>query len=151
MFYNPVTKPETIGQLAQWMEAHCYNDHHYAIGGRFVHEGYGLCKSEDGYIWYYTERGSRDIIETFLVEKDAVVYAMQVIENDPFASRHLVGILKSQSEMDALLRELAARNINFSTDSIPWGGPDDRRTRVFVRGCDVLKVADLREMYGSIR
>lgn len=138
-----MTAPETIEQLRQWMEAHCYSDHHYAISDRFVHEGYGLRKSAKGYIWYYTERGSEDILKTFAAEKDAVVYAMQVIANDRFASSHLIGMVKSPAEEEALLRELAIRNIDFWKDSIPYGGPDDRRTRVFVRGCDVLKVGDI--------
>jgi hypothetical protein len=143
-----VSYPETIEQLRQWMEAHCYNDHHYALGDRFVHEGYGLRKSGDGYIWYYTERGSQDILKTFEAEKDAVAYAMQIIANDTFASGHLVGLLRNQAEEEALLHELEVRNIGSWKDSIPYGGPDDRRTRVFVRGCDVLKVRDLMEKYG---
>lgn len=143
-----MTLPETIEQLRQWMEARCYSDIHYAIGDRFVHEGYGLRQSGNGYIWYYTERGSQDILKTFEAEKDAVAYAMQVIENDSFASSHLVGLVKTQAEEEALLHELAVRNIGFWKDSIPYGGPGDRRTRVFVRGCDVLKVGDLVDKYG---
>lgn len=129
------------------METHCYSDHHYAIGDRFVHEGCGLRKSGAGYIWYYTERGSEDILKTFEAEKDAVAYAKQVIENDRFASSHLVALVKNQAEEEALLQELLARNIDFWKDSIPYDGPNDRRTRVFVRGCDVLKVGDLRERF----
>ncbi|SDE33791.1 hypothetical protein SAMN04487996_104387 [Dyadobacter soli] len=143
--------PETIEQLRQWMETHCYSDHHYAIGERIVHEGYGLRQSGGMYIWYYTERGSKDILKTFEVEKDAVAYAMQIIENDRFASSHLIGLVQNQAEEEALLHELATRNIDFWKDSIPYGGPNDRRTRVFVRGCDVLKVADLREKFGYQR
>lgn len=143
-----MASPETIEQLRQWMETHCYSAHHYALGDRFVHEGYGLRQSGSGYIWYYTERGSQDILKTFEAEKDAVAYAVQVIENDAFASSHLVGLVQSQVELEALLHELAIRDIDFWKDSIPYGGPGDRRTRVFVRGCDVLKVGDLREKYG---
>lgn len=140
--------PETIDQLRQWMETHCCSDHHYAIGDRFVHEGYGLRQSGSGYIWYYTERGSEDILKTFEIEKEAVAYAKQVIENDRFASSHLVAVVKNQAEEEALLHELTIRNIDFWKDSIPYDGSDDRRTRVFVRGCGVLKVGDLRERFG---
>jgi len=140
--------PETIEQLRQWMETHCYSDHHYALGERFVHEGYGLRESAGRYIWYYTERGTQEVLKTFGSEQEAVAYAMQMIENDRFASSHLIGLIKSQAELETLLQELTTRNIDFWHDSIPYGGPNDRRTRVFVRGCGVLKVGDLRERYG---
>nr|WP_295931452.1 hypothetical protein [uncultured Dyadobacter sp.] len=140
--------PQTIEELRQWLEDHCYSDHHYAIGDRFVHEGCGLRQVEEHFIWYYTERGREDILKTFDSEPEAVAYAWQAIKGDPFASSHLVGIAGNAVEEEVIIRELAIRNITFWKDSIPYGGPGDRRTRIFVRGCDIRKVMDLRAKYG---
>lgn len=142
-----MTAPQTIEALRQWFEDHCYSDHNYAIGDRFVHEGHGLRQVGATFVWYYTERGREDILKTFDAEPKAVAYALQAIENDHFASSHLVGIVRNPADEHALLHELAIRNIGFWKDSIPYGGLNDRRTRVFVRGCDIRKVEDLREKY----
>jgi hypothetical protein len=139
----------TIKELDQWMRANCYNDS-YAIGGRIIHEGYGLESWGDTFVWFYTERGSKQSLHVFNTEKEAVLFALREIKLDKSANRHLVGFLKSKLSESELIRELERRNIKCRTDKIPFGGPNDPRHRVFVFGCDIKLVKDLEEKYGSI-
>jgi hypothetical protein len=136
----------TIQQLDEWMTAHCYNDS-YAIGARNIHEGYGLELSGGLYVWYYTERGVRSPLAYFETEAEAVAHAFKAISADSTANRHLIGLIKEKAREDALLAELERRNIKFFKDVIPYGGLNDPRTRVFVFGCDINAVLDLREEY----
>lgn len=141
--------PSTIKQLDEWMNVHCYNDS-YGIGTRNIHEGYGVAVSGDQYIWYYTERGNRQHIQYFQTEQAAVEFALAAMINDKSANRHMVGFLANKSQVEELLTELQYRKIEFWKDEIPYGGPGNKRTRVFVFGCDIIKVADLQKRYLSI-
>jgi hypothetical protein len=137
----------TIEQLDNWMTENCYNDHSYAIGNRMIDEGFGLKKIEKGYIWYYTERGEINQLNSFETEKEAVLFALQHITNNEYANRHMIGFLKSKSKTDKLIKRLNERNIWFFMDKIPFGGVFDPRFRIFVFGCDIKKVVDLIEKY----
>ncbi len=139
----------TIKQLDEWMTANCYNDG-YAIGSRIIHEGYGLATLGSGYTWYYTERGERRNENYFQTEEEAVDFAFKTITADKFANRHMIGFIKDKVLESELLVELDRRHITFWKDEIPYGGLHDKRTRVFVFGCDIQNVLDLQEKY-SIR
>jgi hypothetical protein len=139
----------TIQQLDEWMTANCYNDS-YGIGNRHIHEGYGLATSGDTYVWYYTERGKRETLKRFQIEQEAVEFAWKTIAADKTANRHMVGFIKGKELEAELLDELKNRNIVYWKDEIPYGGPNDKRIRVFVFGCDIHKVADLKDKYGVL-
>ncbi|CAN5652607.1 hypothetical protein BH09BAC4_BH09BAC4_31110 [soil metagenome] len=139
-------KLSTVRQLDQWMTENCYSDT-YAIGNRIIHEGYGLDKLDSQYIWYYTERGERQTLHYFLTEQEAVDFAFKKIMADRFANRHLVGFIKDKASETELVAELGRRNVAFWKDDIPYGGLTDRRTRVFVFGCDIERVLDLQTKY----
>jgi hypothetical protein len=49
-----------------------------------------------------------------------------------------------------LLKELERRKIRYTNDEIPYNGRTDLRYRVFVIGCDIKKVTDLKEKYNEI-
>lgn len=138
--------PVTIKQLEDWLTAHCYNGS-YAIGSHAIHEGYGLGTDGNIYFWYYTERGERRNLTYFQTEQEAVGFAFKTIRADKSANRHLVGILNDQTLETELLTELDTRRIVYWKDVIPYGGLHDRRSRIFVFGCDVKKVLDLQEKY----
>ncbi len=140
--------PLTIQQLDGWMTAHCYNDS-YGIGNRIIHEGYGLSASNSLYIWYYIERGERQNLNYFQTEQEAVDFAFRAIIADKSANRHLVGLLNDKSLEQALLAELDTRGIAYWKDEIPYGGLHDRKTRVFVFGCEVQKALDLQKEYSN--
>lgn len=142
--------PTTIKQLDEWMTLHCYNDS-YGIGNRNIHEGYGLDTVGSLYVWYYTERGHKDNIRFFQTEEAAVDFAFKTITQDQSANRHLVGFIMNKSvEEEELVTALQNRNIHFWKDEIPFVSAQDKRTRIFVFGCDITKVLDLQEKYGSI-
>jgi hypothetical protein len=141
--------PTTIDELLRWLRSNCYADN-YAIGGIMIDEGYGLDHNGSVYTWYYTERGQRQDLMSFNDEKTAVAYAFEVIKADLYADRHMIGFVASTRARDHLRRELEKRNINYFDDVILYSNePPQNRYRVFVFGCDKLKVDDLKQHYGS--
>lgn len=138
--------PRTLPELAAWMEAHCSNGS-YAVGEQTVFEGFGVAAGADGFYWYFTERGNRDILQTFGTEAEAAAYAFQAISADRLAWRHLVAFVRDPARLAAVTEELERRNLRYSTDQIPYGGPDDPRYRVFVSGCDIRLAEDLKTAY----
>ncbi|WP_345949305.1 hypothetical protein ABDD95_20890 [Mucilaginibacter sp. PAMB04274] len=135
--------PTTIDELLKWLRSNCYADN-YAVGGIMIDEGYGLDDNGSVYSWYYTERGQRQDLKSFPDEKAAVAYAFNVIRADRYANRHMIGFVASTDERDHLRTELASRNINYFDDVILYSNdPPQNRYRVFVFGCDILKVNDL--------
>ena len=140
--------PSTIQELDSWMSERCFPDS-YAIGNRIVHEGYGLYRDGNQFVWFYTERGVRKNLHYFQSESEAITYAFAAITSDITANRHMVGFVDGEEEEKALLTELDARAIPFWKDEIPFGGLHDKRSRIFVFGCDICRVSDLREKYGS--
>lgn len=137
----------TIQELDDWMTAHCYPDS-YAIGKRIIHEGYGLYRDGNQFVWFYTERGVCDILRHFQTESEAVAYAFAAITSDKMANRHLIGLVKADQEQ-ALFTELNARGITYWKDEIPFGGLHDKRSRIFVFNCDIRRALDLQEKYGT--
>ena len=140
-------QPSTIQELDEWMTAHCYPDS-YAIGKRIIHEGYGLYRDGNQFVWFYTERGVRDDLHHFQTESEAVAYAFAAIINDKTANRYLIGLVTAAQEQ-ALFTELNARDVAYWKDEIPYGGLHDKRSRIFVFGCDIRRVPDLLEKYGT--
>jgi len=136
----------TINELDEWMTMHCFNDS-YGIGDRNIHEGCGLDTFGSLYVWYYTERGERKNLSYFQTEKEAVEFAFKEITADKNANRHLVGFLKDTTTELELLAGLKNRDIKFWKDEIPYD-LSGKRTRVFVFGCDIKKVLDLKDIYG---
>jgi hypothetical protein len=138
----------TVEELDKWMTDNCYNNN-YAIGSRNIDEGFGLDKAGNQFIWYYTERGKREHLNYFPTEKEAVDFAFSQISTDDFAQRHMIGFIKDNSEKLELLQELDRRKIKYWTDTIPYGGLNDPRHRVFIFGCDIKLTEDLKEKYCS--
>ena len=115
----------------------------YSINGNFIYEGYILEKNGRFYQWNYTERGKKSTLEYFTTEKNAVEYALKKIKSDEHANLNFIGMYKESSELEKILSELKNRKIEYWTDSIPYGGLNDYRTRIFVIGCGIKKATDL--------
>ncbi len=139
--------PTTIKQLDKWMTDNCYNDNSYAIGDRIINEGCGLDEFGSLFVWYYTDRGKRENLDYFRTEQEAVEFAFKKITADKYAKSHRIGFIKDRNEVAELLAELANRNIEFWKEEIPI--LRERRTRIYVYGCDMLKVKDLQDKYNS--
>jgi hypothetical protein len=140
--------PQTLAGLAAWMEAHCSNGS-YAIGDQALFEGFGVAADGDGFCWYFTERGKREILQTFRTEAEAAAHAFEAVRADPLAWRHLAACVREPALLAEVTAELARRNLPCWTDQIPYGGPDDLRYRVFVSGCDIRLAADLQAAHAG--
>ncbi|PPK93930.1 hypothetical protein LY01_02152 [Nonlabens xylanidelens] len=136
-------KIETEIELEQWMKSNCYTFNSYSINGSFIHNGFGLDNNGGLYSWYYTERGERRTLKYFKTEEEAVNYAFDQIKSDQYANRNYIGMIKEKHRLNEIISELKKRNIEYWTDEIPYGGFEDMRTRIFVIGCDIKKVADI--------
>ena len=53
--------PKTEKELEEWMKANCANFNSYSINGNAIYEGFGIEIIGGTFIWYYTERGQKDI------------------------------------------------------------------------------------------
>lgn len=135
---------QSISDLENWMYENCYGES-YAIGSRNIYEGFGLKKENENYIWYFTERGQDNDLKKFTSEKEAVDYAYHQIKSDKYASRHLLAMVKEKREAENIQSALTARKIAFETDTIPYGGLQDMRVRIFVFGCDIKRASDLKK------
>ncbi len=136
-------------QLAQWLIENCYNNFILIGGSRNQYGDYTLKKTEDGrYIWYFFDR-TPTAVKEFKTEQEAVEFAFTQINDCETWLRHPVGFIrdtKDKREEIELIDELNRRNIKFSKDQIPYD-IGDIRIRVFVFGCDIKKVLDLRDKY----
>lgn len=139
----------TIAQLDRWMTENCYNNS-YGIGGRIITVGYGLEKSDRGFVWYEIERGQKYSLRYFETEKDAVEFAFEKITSDRNSKLHLVCFVSDKKTEFELLRELKNRNVSYWTDEVSGYSLQDRRYQVFVSGCDINRVMDLRNKYGRL-
>jgi hypothetical protein len=137
------TEIETELELEQWLKGNCYPMNSYSINGNFIYEGCGIENNGGLYQWCYTERGEKTTLECFATEKDAVKYALKQIKADEHANRNGIGIFKEKEEVERIISELNKREVEYWTDRIPYGGINDWRTRIFVIGCGIKKVADL--------
>ncbi|WP_345949261.1 hypothetical protein ABDD95_20660 [Mucilaginibacter sp. PAMB04274] len=139
--------PETVEELLNWLSINCYAEN-YAIGKIRIFEGYGLDFDNDAYVGYYTERGQRQNFERFEKEEAAVAYAFGIIKADIYANRHMIGFVKTESELQSLMKELDNRGITYINDVLFYSNQPPRdRFRVFAFGCDVRKVKDLEKRY----
>jgi hypothetical protein len=146
---EPVVEPITIQSLKSWMEENGCNFLSYEIDSAPISEGHILAPVGSWYHWIYTERGTESVIETFAKERDAVSFAYRKIKADGWAWSHMVGLLKEKEQLTALKDRLTNMQIPFFEDSIPYGGKDDLRYRVYVHGSQAEAVSDLRETFGN--
>ena len=74
--------PKTEIELENWMSENCFNFNSYSINGNSIYEGFGIDKSGELYIWYYTERGQKNNLKYFKTENEIIVYAFNQIKSD---------------------------------------------------------------------
>ena len=133
-----VTIPMNTRELKQRLLEEGCNPIHYSIGpgGSDV-----FCLDHRNGKWsvFYTERGRDDdpIFESASEEEACEFYFTYIttkIRHD-----HLVGFFISENNADALVEQLAQNGIKTHRDTIPYGGWNDPRFRVFVVGRDIFK------------
>ncbi|MEM0930876.1 MAG: hypothetical protein AAGJ12_00325 [Bacteroidota bacterium] len=139
------TEIQTVAELEKWLKDNCYAMDSYSINGNVIFEGYGLENNGGLFQWFYTERGNKETLEHFPSEKDAVQFALKQIQTDEHAKRNYLAMYKTDEEVEQVISELEQRGIEYWTDKILYGPSDDWRTRIFVVGCGIEKVMDLKE------
>lgn len=144
---DPETPLTTINDLYDWMVENFCNFNSYRLDGHPTTDGYYYEKTESGYTWVARDRNIEVDRWTFHTEAELVTHIYELVRADGWAWCHIVGFMDSMDELAELKAELQQRGINFYEDSIPYGGPDDPRYRVFVHGRDAAQVADLRERF----
>lgn len=144
---NETDFPKTVSELEHWMKEHCYNFESYSINGNSIYEGFGIEKSGNMFIWYYTERGQQQNLEYFGSETEIVQYAYNEIKSDQWARRHLIGFSSDLSKIIQLKKELDNINLKYICDEIPYYGNGKPAYRVFVLGCDIRKTIHLKKRY----
>ncbi|WP_263602362.1 hypothetical protein [Chryseobacterium sp. PET-29] len=139
--------PNTIRELEYWMKEHCFNFNSYSINGNPIYEGMGIEQSGNHFTWYYTERGQKQVLETFNTEAEITAYAFNQIKSDKWAKTHCIGFSADIGKITDLKNKLASMNIEYFEDKIPYYGLERPVYRVFVLGCDILKTEHLKKKY----
>ncbi|MEZ4837142.1 MAG: hypothetical protein R2873_34955 [Caldilineaceae bacterium] len=106
----------------------------YAVGVRGSASN-AFCLTHNGVEWqvYYTERGVNQApMFTSPSEEDACAYFYNLMSS--IRHEHCVGIFRSEDAARALEDRLDQLGIASRRNDFPYGGPDDRRYRVFVEG-----------------
>jgi hypothetical protein len=146
---EPVAELKTVQSLKSWMEENGCNFLSYEIDSARIAEGHILAPVGSSYHWIYTERGVESVVKRFDNESDAVFFAYNQIKVDGWAWSLMVGFVSEMEELNALKNCLTKKKIPFYEDSIPYGGKDDLRYRVYVHGSHANAVSDLKERFGS--
>ena len=138
------TIPKTEIELENWMKINCYNFDSYSINGNFIYEGFGIEKNGELYFWYYTEKGQKNNLEIFRTESEIIDFAFEKIKSDKWAKTHCVGFNNEKQKTEDLTKILTEMKIKYLQDEIPF---NKTAYRTFVFGCDINKVADLKNKY----
>lgn len=138
---------ETISELEKYLENECYSFQEISIGSHHALEGVVIEKVADCYNFSYSERGKKDIIKSFSLEKDLVCYAMKRLNEDEWFKAHLVAWVWNESEIKEAEKELQDLNIEFRRNDIPNYSKGKRAYRIFVFGKDVLVLNEFKEKY----
>ncbi|SIO29761.1 hypothetical protein [Vannielia litorea] len=144
--YHPAplsTPPGTLVALRDWMLAEGANFEGYALDGRGVGEGFSVRHDGAAWLWGNEERGQWREVARFETEAGLAAHAWAEIAADDWAWSHLVVMTDDAERARVVAEECRARGLVVFTDSIPYGGPDDPRHRVFVFGRGIDAVADL--------
>lgn len=102
--------------------------------GALADDGLVLGPDGDAFAVVYAERGR--VLETLFrtpVEAEACAFYASLLAHQPMP----VGFFEDVARADALCAALESCGVPLTRDHVPYGGPDDPRYRVFVRGADI--------------
>lgn len=137
--------PKTQKELRLWMEENCYNFRGYSISQNAISEGFGIEKSGEKFIWYYTDYNKKEYLKYFKSESDIVEYAFNQIKSDKWAKANCIGFGNSEIDSNQLAEILDNLKIEYFQDTIPFS--DKPVFRTFVFGCDIKKVEFLKSKF----
>ena len=135
-----------MNELADRLSQEGLNPDYYCIGAGWhrLGNGFALDFTGEKFEWFYVERGQKSQSDiTFSSEAEACDYAYAALVQDKWASSHLIGLFKTETEAQDLIERLGQAAIKGDMDHIPYGGLGDLRHRVFVYGRDIYRFRDL--------
>lgn len=136
-----------VPELEQRLQQEGCSPSNYSVCSRgFASDVFCLARYQGGWRVFYTERGNDQppIFESTSEEEACEFYFRFVMR---IRHDHCVGFFRSKAETDALCEKLRAHGIPFHQDTIPYGGPQDPRYRVFVVGKFIF---DARSLLGKL-
>ncbi|MBY6155642.1 hypothetical protein KUV47_20670 [Vannielia litorea] len=140
----PDRPPQTLAALRDWMVAEGANFGSYALDGRAIGEGHSVRHDGTEWLWGYEARGAWRELARFGSEAELAAHAYAQIAGDAWAWTHPLIMTPDRDEARRVELACRERGEPVFRDSIPYGGPQDLRHRVFVFGRAIERVQDLK-------
>lgn len=137
----------TIEELEKYLENECYSFQCLSIGKHHAPEGIIIEKVKDEYCFAFSERGKKELIQSFRTEKELVDYALKELAEDKWSRAHLVAWTWKESEIKEAEKELNRMNIEFIRNDVPNYSRDKHAYRIFVFGRDILGLDAFRAKF----
>lgn len=99
------------------------------------------------YNFITSERGNKEILKSFMSEKELVDFTLEVLKKNRWYKAHLVAWVRNDSEIKSAEKELKEMNIDFERNDIPNYSKGKRAYRIFVFGRDVLLLETFKMKY----
>lgn len=138
---------ETIVELEKYLEEECYSFQELSIGKHYAPEGIVIEKEGNKYNFITSERGNKEILKSFMSEKELVDFTLEVLKKNRWYKAHLVAWVWNDSEIKSAEKELKEMNIDFERNDIPNYSKGKRAYRIFVFGRDVLLLETFKMKY----
>ena len=137
----------TIEELEVYLEKKCYSFLELSIGNHRAPEGIVIEKCNEKYIYAYSERGNKSLINSFDTEKELVQYALTELMKDEWSKAHIVAGTFELKEILEAEKQLIDLKIYFKRNDIPNYKAGRTAYRIFVFGTDILMLDGFKERY----
>ena len=104
-------------------------------------------KCNEKFIYAYSERGNKSLINSFNTEKELVQYALKELMKDEWVRAHIAASTFEYKEILEAEKQLVDMKMNFKRNDIPNYGAGRTAYRIFVFGTDILKPDSFKEKY----
>lgn len=138
---------ETIGELEKYLGEECYSFQEISVGKHHAPEGIVIEKEGDRYNFITSERGNKEIMKSFMSEKELVDFTLEVLKRNRWYKAHLVAWVWNDSEIKSAEKELKEMKIDFERNDIPNYSKGKHAYRIFVFGRDVLLLEAFKMKY----
>ena len=138
---------ETIGELEKYLEEECYSFQEISVGKHHAPEGIVIEKEGDRYNFITSERGNKEVMKSFMSEKELVDFTLEVLKRNRWYKAHLVAWVWNDSEIKSAEKELKEMKIDFERNDIPNYSKGKHAYRIFVFGRDVLLLEAFKMKY----
>lgn len=137
----------TIDELEAYLEKNCYSFLELSIGNHRAPEGIVIEECNGKFIYAYSERGNKSLINSFDTEKELVQYALTELKKDEWSKAHIAASTFEQKEILEAEEQLINLEIRFKRNDIPNYKAGRTAYRIFVFGTDILKLDGFKQKY----